>query len=79
MLTVARNESLRRADGGEGPRMYGCPNPANILIVLTLMMFRRWEVAGTSALGFRRREERISLGYSGLMLACLARRARMRV
>ena len=71
MLTVARNESLRRADGGEGPRMYGCPNPANILIVLTLVMFRRWEVARTSALGIRRGEVRILLGTSGAMLACL--------
>ena len=47
--------------------------PANILIVLTLVMFRRWEVASRSALGNRRGEgeERTLRGTSGAMLACL--------
>ena len=51
--------------------MYGCPNPANILIVLTLVFFRRWEVASRSAFGTRRGDKMILRGTSGAMLACL--------
>ena len=49
--------------------------PANILIGLTLVMFRRWEVARASAFGTRRGEERSLRGTSGAMLACLGVRA----